>query len=286
MDCGQGPVTVTPAPFVETGTGLVHRRPRLPHHQRPRGGSGAPAAALGHPRAEEEGHRAGLRGRPPSRPRASCAASVPRSRSAFAARPRTGGSPRAKLKPRPAAHRPALERRQARRRGEEVQRAHVTRQRRAAHARLGPRPGPAAREGRRLSGPRPLQPRSEDRRPRPHPRLPRRRALARAPEPERHPRGLGDQRRRVGREARTSIGQDLVQTDAAASHGNSGGPAITDEATVHRRADVHLALAAGRLHRAGLQLPDPRPRRAQVRGGHGGRARARERLQHARGPRG
>ena len=28
------------------------------------------------------------------------------------------------------------------------------------------------------------------------------------------------------------IGQDLVQTDAAASHGNSGGPAITDEATV------------------------------------------------------
>ena len=29
-----------------------------------------------------------------------------------------------------------------------------------------------------------------------------------------------------------TIGQDLVQTDAAASHGNSGGPAITDEATV------------------------------------------------------
>jgi rhodanese-related sulfurtransferase len=28
------------------------------------------------------------------------------------------------------------------------------------------------------------------------------------------------------------IGQDLVQTDAAAAHGNSGGPAITDEATV------------------------------------------------------
>jgi rhodanese-related sulfurtransferase len=28
------------------------------------------------------------------------------------------------------------------------------------------------------------------------------------------------------------IGQDLVQTDAAASHGTSGGPAITDEATV------------------------------------------------------
>jgi S1-C subfamily serine protease/rhodanese-related sulfurtransferase len=29
-----------------------------------------------------------------------------------------------------------------------------------------------------------------------------------------------------------AIGQDLVQSDAAASHGNSGGPAITDEATV------------------------------------------------------
>lgn len=29
-----------------------------------------------------------------------------------------------------------------------------------------------------------------------------------------------------------AIGQDLVQTDAAAAHGNSGGPAITDEATV------------------------------------------------------
>jgi len=28
------------------------------------------------------------------------------------------------------------------------------------------------------------------------------------------------------------IGQDLVQTDASAAHGNSGGPAITDEATV------------------------------------------------------
>ena len=28
------------------------------------------------------------------------------------------------------------------------------------------------------------------------------------------------------------IGQDLVQTDAAAAHGNSGGPAITNDATV------------------------------------------------------
>jgi S1-C subfamily serine protease len=29
-----------------------------------------------------------------------------------------------------------------------------------------------------------------------------------------------------------AIGQDLIQTDAPASHGNSGGPAITDEAAV------------------------------------------------------
>jgi len=57
------------------------------------------------------------------------------------------------------------------------------------------------------------------------------RARPRAPEPERDPSSLRHQRRGVRIQVDV-INQDLVQTDAPAAHGNSGGPAITDEATV------------------------------------------------------
>ncbi len=53
------------------------------------------------------------------------------------------------------------------------------------------------------------------------------------------------------------INQDLVQTDAPAAHGNSGGPAVTDDATLVGRDAVRVAFGLGR-ERAGLQLPDPR----------------------------
>ena len=148
MDCGQGPVTVTPAPFVETGTAwFIDGRGYLitnAHVVDP----GAPDAPVGHPRAEEEGHRAGLRGAGPQGP-APHAGRAPRRGRAHSPPGLGPGSRQRQAQGGASTHGPALERRQARGGGEEVQRPHVLRQRRATHARLGARPRPAAREGRR-----------------------------------------------------------------------------------------------------------------------------------------
>ena len=128
MDCGQGPVTVTPSPFVETGTGWfidgrgylitnahvvdpVHRLPPWVLHELKKK---AIEQACVEPALKAQGLMRGQRPEVEDRIRRQT--------------PATGALATAKLKPVPTAHRPALERHEARGRGEEVQRAHSSRQ--------------------------------------------------------------------------------------------------------------------------------------------------------------
>ena len=128
-----------------------------------------------------------------------------------------------------------LERRPPQGRGEEV---HRPGERRARHH-VRPRPRAAQGAGRRLPGA--AAGRLEggpDRRPDPHPRLPGRGALPRAPEQVGLRRGLGDQRRRLGLQA--GRGQPAGDPDRRPRH-------------------------VGQLRRTGGELQGRRGRRAHVR---------------------
>ena len=74
------------------------------------------------------------------------------------------------------------------------------------------------------------------------------------------------------------INQDLIQTDAPAAHGNSGGPAVTDDATLVGVMQF-VSLSASGANVQGFNFPDPRARRRQVPAGHRGQEARREQVQ-------
>ena len=187
------------------------------------------ACCLGPPRAEEEGDRT----RPASTRRFARGGSARR-----ASRPR--GRIRQEVTDRALAQRPvtrqphqrdAVQWGQAHGRGYEVQRARASRQERTARDRLRTGPRAAPGEGRGLSRPPHRGQRPQARRSRPHPRFSRRGLSARAAQPEHGAEASFTHGGRL-RLRRDAIGQDVIQTDAPATHGNSGGPAIGDDARV------------------------------------------------------
>ena len=151
MNCGSGPVTVSPSPFLETGTGwFVDGRGFIitnAHVVDP--AFRLPAWVTHELKKKAIDEAACCRS---SAPAGSCARERPGSGGRHPPRGHQPGAREREGRGAAGDHRPALQRDEAEGRGQEVQPAAPARQRRQAVARLGARPGAAPRGRRRLPG--------------------------------------------------------------------------------------------------------------------------------------